>query len=340
MNFRTTICIGAMLMSLTPLVSEAQIVKKAQVGFRFLENPVSAEVMGRGGVGVVNTMTSNSVFWNPALLGWVKPDIDLSLNHVRGIAEINYNAVAASARLGDFGVLGFSLLAMDYGDFYTTVRAANEQGYMETGTFSPTALAIGTAFSQRVSERFSYGVHVKYVRQNLGDAWVSTAGDSLNDPRLALEKRKYVRDVVAFDVGAYYDFLYNGITFGATLQNISRELQFENEEFPLPFAVSFGLTIEPLQFFFDRDTLHNVVLAIESKHPRDFGEKVKVGGEYNFANTFIARVGYASNYTERGWTFGFGVQQEIGGFPLRVDYAYEPFGVLGGRHFISLGIGY
>ena len=31
---------------------QAQTQKKAQVGFRFLENPVAAEVMGRGGTGL------------------------------------------------------------------------------------------------------------------------------------------------------------------------------------------------------------------------------------------------------------------------------------------------
>jgi NADH:ubiquinone oxidoreductase subunit E len=35
-----------------------------------------------------------------------------------------------------------------------------------------------------------------------------------------------------------------------------------------------------------------------------------------------------------------GLRQEISGIPLRVDYAFEPFGVLGNRHFISVGFSY
>ena len=320
--------------------AEAQIVKKAQVGFRFLENPVSAEVMGRGCVGVVTTQTANGIFWNPALLGWIEPQVDVSFSHTKWIADINYNAGAAAIRLGDVGVVGFSLLAMDYGTFYLTRRANNDQGYIETGTFSPTAIALGAAFSQRVSDRFSYGVHAKYARQDLGDAWTSTKGDSLNDPAFNPELRAYRQGALAFDVGAYYDFLYSGICFGAVLQNVSREYKYENEDFPLPFAVSFGVTIEPLTLLFGKDTTNTLILGFESLHPRDFGEKAKIGAEYRFLNMVIGRLGYMMNYDERGWTLGVGVKQKVSDIPIRVDYAYEPFGILGGAHFISVGFSY
>jgi hypothetical protein len=316
------------------ILTRAQIEKKAQVGFRFLENPVSAEVMGRGGVGVTTTFNSNGIFWNPALISWTENKVDVSLNHTSGIADINYNAAAAAVKLGNFGVLGFSLLAMDYGIFYETRRAANSEGYIETGTFSPTAFAIGIAFSQKVSDRFSYGVHVKYARQNLGEAFVIPRGDSV------LSRREYELDVFALDVGAYYDFLVNGIKFGATLQNISRELRYEVQQFPLPFAVSFGASINPLELFYGKDPMHSFTLSFESRHPRDFGEKVKLGAEYQFSDFFIARAGYVSNYDERDWTAGVGFKQHFSEFPIRVDYAYQPFGILGDVHFISLGVGY
>lgn len=333
--------IAVLLIGLTAgSMSNAQVIKKAQVGFRFLENPVSAEVVGRGAVGVATTYNSNGIFWNPALISQNDSKVDLSVNHTRGIADINYNALAASVRLGDFGVLGFSLLAMDYGTFYQTMRAANSQGYIETGTFSPTAIAIGTAFSQKVSNRFSYGIHLKYVRQNLGEAWVSTMGDSLGDPNLNPTKRKYEQSTFAIDVGAFYDFHYNGIKFGAVLYNISRELRYENQDFPLPFAVSFGVTVQPLRFLLDNETAKSFVLSFESRHPRDYGEKAKFGLEYHFLDMFTARVGYMSGYDERNWTAGVGVKGEVSGIPLRIDYAFEPFGLFGNVHFISLGAAY
>ncbi len=312
-------------------LSQAQITKKAQVGFRFLENPVSAEVMGRGGVGVATTLTANGIFWNPALIGLIEPNVDVSYNYTKGIADINYSAVAATIHLGDFGVLGFSLLSMDYGTFVGTERADNSQGYIETGNFSPTAISVGTAFSQKVTNRFSYGIHVKYVHQNLGSVIYNDSTGEL---------KKYAQGTVAFDVGAYYDFLYNGITFGASLQNVSKELKYETDEFPLPFAVSFGITVEPIQFFNKDEKTSRLILSFESRHPRDFGEKVKFGAEYRFMEMFIARAGYEMHYDERGFSAGIGVNQEISGIPVRVDYAFEPFGIFGNIHFISIGVSY
>ncbi|SRR5690606_8459639 len=316
----------------------AQFEKKAQVGFRFLSNPVSAEVMGRGGVGILNTFNANGIFWNPALISRNEADYDLALNHTKGIADINYNAVAASARLGDFGVLGFSFLAMDYGDFYATVRAANSQGYLDMGTFSPTAIAAGAAFAQSITDKFSYGVHLKYVRQDLGDAYVAASGDSLHNVQLGT--KRYDQNTFALDVGAFYDFRYNGITFAATIQNISTELQYEFEKFPLPFAISFGATIQPLDFFIEQSAGSSFILSFESVHPRDFGEKYKIGGEYRFFEMFTARAGYQMNYDERDFTAGIGFKYNLSGVPIRLDYAFEPFGIFGNIHFISVGISY
>lgn len=333
-----------LLLFICTISVSGQITKKAQVGFRFLENPVSAEVVGRGGVGVTTTFNSNSIFWNPALLSISDASVDLNLNHTKGIADINYNAVAASFRIGNFGVVGVSLLAMDYGTFYGTYLASNEKGYVETGTFSPSAYAVGIAFSQKITDRFSYGVHIKYIHQELGSAMISTAGQNLTDPNLQIAPRNYSSSnfsslPIAIDVGAYYDFLYNSIRFGASLQNISREYKYETDAFPMPFSVNFGLSVDPFKFF-DMDKSQSLLLCFESRHPRDFGEKAKFGAEYSYLGQFIARVGYMTNYDERGFTFGAGVKQEISGVPLRVDYAYQPFGVFGGVHYLTLGVSY
>lgn len=321
-------------------VASAQTNKKAQVGFRFLENPVSADVIGRGGTGVATASTSTGVFWNPALIGWIGTSIDGSLHHTEGIADIDYSALAVAVRIGDIGVLGVSALIMDYGTFYGTRRDNSSAGYIETGTFSPHAYAIGIAFSQKVSDRFSYGVHLKYTAQDLGNAWVGETGTSIDDPNLSISARGYSQHTFALDVGALYDFSYNGIRFGAALQNISRELRYESGKFPLPFAVMFGATIEPLRFFIDTSPDHSFVLSFESRHPRDFGEKLKFGGDYCFLQTFNLRIGYMTNYSERGFTAGLGVQSTLGDIPLRLDYAYEPFGVFGSVHHITFGVSY
>ena len=332
------ICLGLLFTG----TASGQIIKKAQVGFRFLENPISAEAIGRGATGVSAATGANAagIFWNPALLGWNTSTAEVMLHRTQGIADINVNALAAAFNLWGFGVAGISVVMMDYGDFYGTRIAANSEGFEETGTFTPRAYAIGVAFSQKVSERFSYGVHLKYAFQDLGSAWVGPVGLSLTDPGMIPSLRSYTAGDVALDVGAYYDFLYNGIRFGASLQNISREIRYETEAFPMPFAVNFGVSVEPLQFFLDGDEARNLVVMVESRHPRDYDGKVKFGAEYTFLGQLVGRFGYMTNYDERGVTAGIGLRQTFGDIPFRFDYAYQAFGIFGGIHHFTLGVSY
>jgi len=332
------LCLGFLLAG----SATGQIVKKAQVGFRFLENPISAEIIGRGenGVTAVSDANAAGIFWNPALIGWNTTSVDVMLHRTQGIADINVNALAAAIDLWGFGVLGVSVVMMDYGDFEGTRIAANEQGYEPTGTFSPKAYALGVAFSQKVTDRFSYGVHAKYAFQDLGSAWVGPVGLTLTDPNMVPSLRPYSEGTMAFDVGACYDFQYMGVRFGASLQNISREIRYESEAFPLPFSVNFGATMEPLQFFLDGDAGRALVLMAESRHPRDYDEKLKIGAEYKLFPEFIARFGYMTNYDERGFTAGVGFRQVFGDLPLRFDYAYQAFGIFGAVHHFTLGVTY
>lgn len=315
--------------------------EQAQVGFRFLENPISAEAMGKGGSGVATITNSNAIFWNPAGAGWMEKNLDLNISYTRGIAGINYFAPALGVRLGTSGVLIVDGIFMDYGQFYGTRRANNPEGYVETGTFSPQAFALGIGFSQKVSDHFSYGVHVKYAYQNLGSAWVSTSGTDISDPNLQITSIKYSHGEPAFDVGAYYDFLFHGIRFGASLQNVSRQITYEQQSFLMPFAVNFGLSVEPISFFTSDNPLSNaLVISVESTHPRDFRESVHFGAEYKFLNILSLRTGYMLGLDERGFTAGIGLRENFSGSEIHVDYAFEPFGVFGAVHYISFGLTY
>jgi hypothetical protein len=316
---------------------KADVVKKGQVGFRFLENPVSAEAIGRGGLGLTLFRNSNAVFWNPSGLGWVENKMDFSANYTRGIADINYSAFVGAFKLGKLGFLAIDLLNMDYGEFYGTRRANNEQGFIDTEIFSPQAYSIGLSFSQKVSANFSYGVRAKYAYQDLGSAWV---GKVVNEGEIDTTKIRYSLGEPALDVGATYDFLDYGIRFGAVMQNFSREIKYERDQFPLPFFVGFSVTVDLLKVFIPDSGTNSLLLGFETCHPRDFKEKVKFGAEYSYYNILILRSGYVLNYDERGFTAGLGVRLERDRFGIRFDYAYQDFGIFGGVNTFSIGFAY
>lgn len=338
MPYKKLIAIVAVILLATQAATGQ--VKKGQVGFRFLENPISAEAIGRGGLGLVMIRNANTVFWNPAGLGWLDGKLDLCINYTKGIADINNSSFAAAYTIGRFGILALDFLIMDYGEFYGTRRANNEQGFIDTETFSPQSLALGLSFSQRVSDRFSYGVRVKYARQDLGSAWIALAGKDVDDPELQIGEKSYVHGEPAIDIGAIYDFLFHNIRFGAAIQNFSREIRYEEEKFPLPFAVSFSLTIDPLSFFVPEGKDYSLLVGLETRHARDFQEKFKFGAEFEYQQLLVLRSGYMGNYDERGLTLGVGVKQKLLNNRFRFDYAYQNFGVFHGVHIFSVGVTY
>ena len=318
--------------------TEASTIRKGQVGFRFLENPVSAEALGRGGLGVVTLRNVNTVYWNPAGLGWVLGKVDFAANYTKGIADINHSALAGAVRLGGFGFLAVDALIMDYGELQGTRRAGNSQGFVDTEVFTPQAYALGLSFSQQISNRFSYGIRVKYARQDLGTAYIGTGGTDVDDPDFEYGSRRYSLSEPAIDVGTIYDFQSYGLRFGASMQNISREIRYEEEKFPLPYAVSFSLTAAPLAFLVGNPETTDLLVGFETRHPRDFRERVKFGAEYTLHELLILRSGYLMNYDERGFTFGLGIRPEYGKSRIRIDYAFQEFGLFGITHLISFGV--
>jgi hypothetical protein len=304
-----------------------QVKKQGQAGFRFLENPIGAEVVGRGGVGVTMLRNTTAVFWNPAGIAWLDGSVDLGLHYTSGIADISQGAGAVGYNLGRAGVVAGSITWMDYGTFYQTYRADEEGGYVETGTFSPQAFAVGISYARAMSDRFSFGLQFKLAHQDLGAGWIQAGTDA---PTLD----HYSMSVPVLDVGALYDFQSHGITFGAAMQNISREVRYYDEQFPLPFAVRFSMTIDPARLAgMQIDPAHNVVFGAESWKGRDYGDRLQFGAEYSYLGAFIGRAGYMMGYSERGLTLGGGVRQHR----LRVDYAYQAFGIFGNVHMLSVG---
>ncbi|MFC1483732.1 PorV/PorQ family protein, partial [Candidatus Neomarinimicrobiota bacterium] len=285
--------------------------------------------------GLVMFRNANTVFWNPAGLGWIDVRTDINFNYTRGIADINHTSFAAALRLPGSGILAFDALMMDYGDVYGTRREDNEQGYTDTEVFSPQAYAVGASFGQRVSDRFSYGVRAKYAMQDLGDAWL---GQPTIEAGVDTVSKNYSLGEFAIDVGTIYDFQLHGLRFGAAIQNYAKRIEFEDQESPLPFVISFSIAINPLSLLAPGLKGHNLNVGLESRHPRDFGEKLLFGAEYTFHDMFVIRSGYMGNYDQRGLTFGLGLKQSSAIGIFRFDYAYQDFGIFQAVHIFSMGI--
>ncbi len=305
--------------------------KLGQTGFQFLSVGVDARASALADAYSTVEGTSASLFYNPAGLARINGTIDLSVNQHKWIADIQYisGSAAFSIAGGRYGVIGVSYLSVDYGEFLGTRLADNEQGFIDLGSFQPTAVMFGIGYGRSLSENFSIGGQIKYVRQSLGVSMVVTSVDPLET-----EEKDYAEGVFAFDFGTRYATGYKSLVFGMSVRNFSQEIKYEREGFQLPLTFKFGISMNAFDWFENVPNTHRLLVSIDAVHPRSGPEFISVGGEYVFMNTLAVRGGFNTNDINdaKGFTTGFGIY----GFGAGIDYAYSTFDIFADVHRLSL----
>jgi len=298
--------------------------KLAQTGCQFLSVGLDARSTSMAEALTSMDGYSTSLFYNPAGMARMENLLDLNLSHMTWIADMKYysGSVAVNPFGLKYGILGISLVYVDYGEFQgTRVNPNTEAGYDDIGNFKPTALAAGLGYAIQLSDRFSVGAHVKYVRQELGSSLLSDNSTVTNEV-----------DVVAFDFGTLYQTGFKSLAFGMSIRNFSQELKFQNEGFQLPLTLKIGISMDAMDFIMPGQQMHKLLVAVDAVHNRDYPEQVNLGMEYTFDNLVSLRGGYMFNNDEHGITGGIGIQK----FGLGFDYGYTPFGVFKDVHRLSV----
>lgn len=324
--------------------SFSQQQKLAQTGMKFLNVSLDARSSAFGdAVTSIELNNSSAMFYNPASMARFEGIADITLGSTQFIADINYYnaAVAFAPEDGDYGVFGFSFVSVDYGDFLGTVRANNDQGFLDVGTFSPTAISIGFGYANALSEKFSVGANIKYVRQSLGESVVGCVvvdPATLNYASGTTEENKL--DVLAFDFGVLYKTGFESLNLGMSVRNFAREIKYKKESFQIPLIFQIGASFNFSDLLEVDKNEHSFLLTVDANHPRDFPEQILIGVEYTFMNLLSFRGGYSAPNDERNFSAGVGLKKDIGGLNLGVDYSYTPFGIFNDVHRLSLNFAY
>lgn len=306
--------------------------KLAQTGMKFLSVSTDAGISAMAGAATALEIASTSMFYNPAAMGFQKPFAHASVGQVRWIADISYVYGSAAFRpfKGKYGVFGFTAMFADYGDFKGTIRDPGEQGFVDTGLFSPSAFTVGIGYAKALSDKFSVGGNVKYVRQDLGSSIIG-----FNDQSDYVTK-DYMRNVMAFDLGVLYRTGFESLTFGMCVRNFSEEVTYEDEGFQLPLTFKIGFAMNVFDLFDVSEDVHALRMSIDAVHPRDYKEQINVGLEYMLFKMLALRAGYSAPNDEKNVSAGAGIRKAFNDYMLAVDYAYTPFGVFSDVHRFSL----
>lgn len=316
----------------------SDVSKKGTSAAPFLSIGQGARATSMGGAFVGISDDPSAIYWNPSGLAKLS-GVQVAFDHTSYFADIDYNFVAASYAVGDYGTLGFSFTSSNIGDMrVTTIEQPGGTGE----TFSATDVAVSIAYAINLTDNFALGISPKFINQSI---WKMNAS------------------AMAVDLGIQYRTPFSGIilamsisNFGSkmkltgTSNNIQHDLDPENGgnnayipaylqtdewSLPLTFRVGLGYTAN----FNDN---HKLNLAVDALHPSDNYESVNLGAEYWLYDFIAIRGGLNSLFlqdAESKFALGFGVQKQfVGNLGLRFDYAYQDFGRLTNVQKFTVGI--
>ncbi|MFQ5637585.1 MAG: PorV/PorQ family protein [bacterium] len=333
----TFLLILGIVLSFGNAYSQGGLNKIGQAGFKFLEVPVGAQIssLGRAGISIVDG--PNAIFTNAAKTADIT-GIAAAFTHQEWLADINHNAGVVSAQIGNLGVLSATFVFVDYGDLVATTRSfSGDKAFEEIGTFSPSAYALGLGYSRTLTEKFSWGIHVRLAHMDFGNAVI---GNDLTNPSAGSTIRDFSETAVVVDFGTVFNTGFEDLRIAMSLQNFSQELQVEEEFFPMPLSFKVGVAMDVLRFLSTSSADHSLTFEINVQAPRDFGLRTNFGGEYWYKDLLALRGGFIGNHDEADLSFGFGVRPKFGDTKVEIGYAYTNFGVFDNVQTFTIGFGF
>ena len=307
---------------------------------QFLKIGVGARAMGLGGTFTAIANDVSTIYWNPAGIANLKTT-SIGFTHSQWFADISHDFAGVTIPLSSSDYLAVQATSLNTGEQeITTVTQPNGTGVF----YDVRDLAIGLSYARQLTDRFSVGLSVKYVMQQLHNESASS---------------------ITLDIGSYLRTGFHSLIIGMAISNFGGTMQLDGrdlivitdlnsevsgnynpdarlttQEYPLPLIFRVGLAMD---FVGGDDPIissedNRITLAIEGTHLNDNNERINIGGEYSWTETVFVRAGYKFNYDSENWTFGAGFNIPIGGQNIVFDYAFIEFKDLGNVSQFSLEI--
>ena len=319
------------------------ITKVGTTSAQFLKIGVGSRAIALGGAYVAEANDLSALYWNPAGLTRMRGSA-VQFAYTDYLADVQYNFAAVGTNLGTLGSVAASIIFLDSGDMTVRTISRPDPDVATAERFSVQDLAMQLSYAKALTDRFSIGTTVKYVREKI---WNSSASS------------------MAFDIGLVFTTPFDALRLGASMSNFGPKMQmsgrdilfsddpdavqsgnvevvnaeFLTDEFSLPLIFRIGLAWDAVA-----TANHRIVLLTDAAHPNDNSEYLNVGGEYSFRDLIFFRAGMRNLFEEdgeQGLTFGGGLNLRIDrALRVRVDYAYADFGRLEQTHWFTLDLSF
>lgn len=305
--------------------------------------PVGARDLSLGGATVAVTEGVESIYWNPAGLARLEKSGCAMFSYMPYIADIGVSYGGIGVNMGGFGMLGFSIKALNIGQIEITT-ADIPDGTGET--FAPTFFTLGMTYARNLTDRVRIGANIKVISERIPRA--SATGFAV-DVGMQYRGVGGIRNlflgvvVKNFGPALRYDGpgLYREVNDPNSAKATSH-YKISTASFELPSIVEIGLSYRHKISEFGQLTASYL---FQNNNFSD--DENKLGLEFSFKDRAFIRVGYTmtANNMENygsifGLVFGGGVHLKTGGIDFWIDYAYRSVEFFNSSNVFSIKLGF
>ncbi len=233
----------------------------------------------------------------------------ISFSHLDYFADIDYDYTAIA-----FPINSNLAIGIDAGILHMNPMEITDE-YNPYGTgeyFTFTDYFISLAWSQRMSEHFSFGISTKYVNESYLDLKTES---------------------IMMTLGTFYSTGYKDLTVSVVLKNFGNRAKpdgnYETMDLDGNISTSNYQEFSPPTIFQLSSSMTTInrnnfklLTIFQLNHPVDNSEYYVVANELNLFNVLNLRMGYKINYDDAPLSLGFGIDAKKWGKKISFDYAY------------------
>jgi len=218
------------------------------------------------------------------------PKTEVLIGHTQYLVGtgIGLNAIGVGQRLGKNGVLGLSLMAMDFGDIAVTTT---DQPEGTGATFSPNFFHLGVSYAHLFDNKVSVGFTIRAISETTADLSAQGLALDAGVQYVTGENDNFKFGISLRNVGTPMRFGGEGLSFRATNPDglINYDLSYDQRSasFELPSVLNIGASYDILI-----DSRNRITVLGNFTSNSFSRDAIGAGIEYGFNNVLMLRAAY------------------------------------------------
>ncbi|MCB0400514.1 MAG: PorV/PorQ family protein [Flavobacteriales bacterium] len=283
---------------------------------------------------------------------------ELLVNHKRYLvgSDVNVNTFGFAQKVGETGVIGMSVMSMDFGQVDITKVDLPEGGI---GTFSPSYTTIDVGYAKTFSNSIYGGIGARIISESIANASARGVAFDAGIRYVTGDNDQVKFGIALKNIGPTMQYSGDGLSFTETNDNAGFDISSTQEHrsaiYQLPSLLNIGASYD----FYLAPTADSTSSEINSDHRITLAgtytsnsftnDQYRIGLEYAFRSMFMIRGGYvmeqgvwfdgdkrANAYS--GPAFGASFVAPLGknGTTFGFHYAYQMTENFSGTHSIGV----